>query len=118
VVIIDDMNPGKLKLSDQEYDTRVAGIISGAGGVKHSIRMAQSGIFTDGQDVAVSGRVYCRADASFGRIRPGDLLTTSSNPGHAMVASDRTRSYGAVIGKAMSPLDEGQGFVLVLVSLH
>lgn len=31
VVVIDDENPGKLKLSTQEYDTCVAGIISGAG---------------------------------------------------------------------------------------
>ena len=33
VVIIDDENPGALRLSERAYDTRVAGIISGAGDV-------------------------------------------------------------------------------------
>ena len=28
------------------------------------------------------------------------------------------RAHGAVIGKAMTPLAEGKGLVLVLVSLH
>lgn len=35
-----------------------------------------------------------------------------------MKASDHTRSQGAVIGKAMTGLTEGQGLVLVLVSLQ
>ena len=33
VVIIDDENPGRLKLSERAYDTRVAGIVSGANGI-------------------------------------------------------------------------------------
>jgi len=49
---------------------------------------------------------------------PGDLLTTSDTPGHAMRATDRTRAYGATIGKAMSSLKDGRGLVLVLVSLQ
>ena len=48
----------------------------------------------------------------------GDLLTTSHVPGHAMKATDRERSYSAVMGKAMSSLDEGTGLVLVLVNLQ
>jgi hypothetical protein len=118
VAVIDDLNPGKLKLSDRPYDTRVAGIISGAGGVNPGITLTQDEAFNGGQNVAISGRVYCLADASFGAIRPGDLLTTSTTPGHAMKAADRLRSYGAVIGKAMTGLEEGQGLVLVLVNLQ
>jgi hypothetical protein len=72
----------------------------------------------DGQDVALSGRVYVRADASTDAIRPGDLLTTSSLRGHAMKATDHARAQGAVIGKAMSSLDRGTGLVLVLVALQ
>jgi hypothetical protein len=68
--------------------------------------------------VALSGRVYCLADASHGPIEPGDLLTTSDNPGHAMKATDPDRSHGAVIGKAMTPLAEDQGLILVLVNLQ
>ena len=68
--------------------------------------------------MALSGRVYCLADATDRPIRPGDLLTSSSLPGHAMRADDPHRTYGAVIGKAMSPLDSGTGLVLILVSLQ
>jgi hypothetical protein len=57
-------------------------------------------------------------DASFGAIAPGDLLTSSDTPGHAMKASDHERSHGCVIGKAMTGLEEGRGLVLVLVNLH
>ena len=49
--------------------------------------------------VALTGRVYCWADASNGPIRPGELLTTSNNPGHAMKVTDFGRAHGAIIGK-------------------
>jgi len=65
--------------------------------------------------VALSGRVFCWADASYGAIQAGDLLTTSDTPGHLMKAADRDKAQGAVIGKAMSVLEEGKGLVLVLV---
>jgi hypothetical protein len=118
LVVIDDRNPGKLALSDHPYDTRVAGVISGAGGIRPGLTLTQDGIFDEGQYVAMSGRVYCLADAASGPISPGDLLTTSDTPGHAMRATDRDRAYGAVIGKAMTGLDEGAGLVLVLVNLQ
>jgi len=65
--------------------------------------------------VALTGRVYVRAEVSGGAIEPGDLLTTSAVPGHAMKASDYDRSRGATLGKAMSRLAEGRGLVLMLV---
>lgn len=118
VVIIDDARPGHLKRSERAYDRRVAGIISGANGVNTGITLTQEGVMENGQNVALSGRVYVRADAAFGGIRPGDLLTTSDTPGHAMKASDHARAQGAILGKAMTALDAGQGFVLVLVTLQ
>ena len=118
LVVIDDKHAGKLKLSNGAYDTRVAGIVSGAGGVKPGLTLSQKSVLDEGQNVAINGRVYCLADAGYGAIRPGDMLTTSDTPGHAMRATDRERSYGAVIGKAMSGLDDGTGLVLVLVSLQ
>ena len=39
-------------------------------------------------------------------------------PGHAMKATDRARATGAIIGKAMTPLAEGRGLVLVVVNLQ
>jgi hypothetical protein len=118
VVVIDDENAGNLKMSNRAYDKRVAGVVSGAGGVNPGLTLSQHGVFEDGQNVALAGRVYCLADAAAGSIEPGDLLTTSSTPGHAMKVSDYDQAKGAVIGKAMTSLAEGEGLVLVLVSLQ
>jgi len=118
VVVIDEENPGELKLSTQAYDTRVAGIVSGANGVNPGIALHQEGALEGGQNVALSGRVYVQADAQEGAIKPGDLLTTSHVPGHAMRVTDHVRAQGAILGKAMSGLKEGQGMVLVLVTLQ
>ena len=68
--------------------------------------------------VAMFGRVYVWCDASLGAITPGDRLTTSSTPGHAMKVGDEGKAPGAVIGKAMTELKEGKGLVLVLVNLQ
>jgi hypothetical protein len=119
VVSIDPTSPGKLRLSAQAYDRRVAGIISGAGGVKPGMMMSQEGTLADGKHpVALSGRVYVWADASQGAIEPGELLTTSATPGHAMKVEDATKAQGAIIGKAMTGLKNGKGLVLALVTLQ
>ena len=119
VVAIDPINPGKLSLSRRAYDRRVAGIISGAGDVKPGMMMRQEGTLADGKyPVALSGRVNVWADATRGAIRPGDLLTTSATPGHAMKANNAAKAQGAIIGKAMTGLKAGKGMVLVLVTLQ
>jgi hypothetical protein len=116
VVSIDPNQPGQLAVSDEAYDRKVAGIISGAGGVKPGLLMGQDATCATGSEaVALSGRVYCWVDATEHPARPGDLLTTSSRPGHAMKVVDHDRAQGAIIGKAMTGLESGQGLVLVLV---
>ena len=118
VVCIDPDHPGQLTVSTKEYDRKVAGIISGAGGIKPGMIMDQQEEGDNLYPVALSGRVYCWADASYGAIEPGDLLTTSNTPGHAMKVTDYDRAKGAIIGKAMSSLKHGRGLVLVLVTLQ
>jgi hypothetical protein len=118
VVVIDEHNPGKLKLSTSAYNKCVAGIVSGANGVNPGISLYQEGLLEGGENVALSGRVYVHADASYGAIKPGDLLTTSDTAGHAMRVTDPIKAQGAVLGKAMSSLAEGKGMVLVLVTLQ
>jgi hypothetical protein len=118
IVVIDEDRPGQLKLSQQPYDKRVAGIISGANGIEPGLTLHQEGTFDGGQNVALTGRVYALADATEAPIRPGDLLTTSATPGHCMKATDHLRGQGAIIGKAMTKLEKGKGMVLVLVSLQ
>ena len=118
VVVIDEKNPGHLKRSTRAYDKRVAGIVSGANGIKPGISLRQEGALDGDQNVALTGRVYVQADASNGAIEPGDMLTTSDIPGFAMKVTDTAKAQGAVIGKAMSPLANDKGMVLVLVSLQ
>lgn len=118
VVAIDPENPGKLKVSGKAYDRCVAGIVSGAGGVRPGLTMMQQNVLFGSHPVALSGRVFALCDAGYDAIEPGDLLTTSGTAGHAMKVSDHDRARGAVIGKAMSRLGKGRGLVLVLVSLQ
>jgi hypothetical protein len=119
VVSIDPDVPGRLRPCTDAYDRRVAGVVSGAGGVNPGMVMGQRGSALAGDyPVALTGRVYCQADAAYGAIAPGDLLCTSSTRGHAMKATDFARSQGAILGKAMSGLAHGQGLVLVLVGLQ
>lgn len=118
VVVIDDEHPGHLKLSDRPYDTRVAGVVSGANGINPGIQMQQQGLIDGGKNVALTGRVYVQAEASNGAIKPGDMLTTSSAAGYAMKVADHARAQGAILGKAMTGLSTGKGMVLVLVTLQ
>ncbi|MEM7307712.1 MAG: hypothetical protein AAF682_13620 [Planctomycetota bacterium] len=118
VVVIDPDAPGRLRPSCGAYDPKVAGAVSGAGGVRHGVKLTQVGVLEGDTLVAMTGRVYVRCSVEGGPIRPGDLLTTADLPGHAMRATDATRSNGAVLGKAMTSLDEGTGLVLVLVNLQ
>lgn len=118
VVVIDEQNPGHLKMSDQGYDTHVAGVVSGANGINPGIQMQQQGVLDGGKNVALTGRVYVQADTANGAIKPGDLLTTSRTPGHAMKVTDHARAAGAILGKAMTGLSDGSGMVLVLVTLQ
>jgi hypothetical protein len=119
VVSIDPRREGRLVVSHEPCDRRVAGIVSGAGGVRTGMLMGQeSSVASGSHPVALSGRVYCRATAVNGPIHPGDLLTTSSVPGHAMRVDEPARAQGAILGKAMGTLEHGEGLVLVLVGLQ
>jgi hypothetical protein len=120
IVSIDPKNPGQLALCGSAHDKKVAGIVSGAGGVKPGMLMGQRGSVADGKHpVALTGRVYCWVDADAnGAIEPGDMLTTSATLGHGMKVTDHARAVGAIVGKAMTALEKGKGLVLVLVNLQ
>jgi hypothetical protein len=65
--------------------------------------------------------VKVKVDASFGAVATGDLLVTSSTPGHAMrstpveVGGVTIHRPGTLIGKALEPLREGQGEIRLLM---
>jgi hypothetical protein len=110
VVLGDD---GEIHPCAKDYDTRVAGIVSGAGGVKPAIVLDRH---DHSAHVALIGKVWCFADADVAPIRPGDLLTTSSTVGHCRRINQPGRAFSAVVGKALTPLLAGCGMVRVLVS--
>ena len=66
--------------------------------------------------VAVVGIVPVKVSAINGPIQRGDLLTTSSIPGYAMKATDP--QPGAILGKAMGELLEGEGVIEVYLLPH
>ncbi len=109
---------GRLRECREAYDSRVAGVISGAGDTRPGIILGRH--FPDANRVplAMIGKVYCKVDASEVPIGIGDLLTTSATPGHAMKACDRARAFGSIIGKALAPLPAGRGMVPILVAMQ
>ncbi len=115
VVVIDMANPNKLKKSTKAYDTTVAGVISSP-----RTNALIAGSRRDGskdKPLALAGRVYVKATSANGAVGVGDLLTTSNLPGHAMRCKDRVSCVGSVIGKALEPLEKGNGRILMLVVL-
>jgi len=72
----------------------------------------------DRKPIALLGKVYCKVDANYAPIEVGDLLTTAPSLGHAMKASDPLKAFGAVIGKALRPLNAGRGLIPVLIALQ
>jgi hypothetical protein len=109
---------GVLHQSRQAYDKRVAGVISGAGDYKPGIILDKQQPGNNRHPIALLGKVYCKVDAQYAAIEVGDLLTTSPSPGHAMKASNHLKAFGAVIGKALLPLKEGQGLIPILIALQ
>ena len=119
VVEIDPDNPGKLRIARRSYNRRVAGVVSGANELGVGMVLGELPGAENATPIALSGRVWVYCDATEQAIEPGDMLTTAERPGHAQPVVDHTRANGAVIGKAMSRLAQGEtGMVLVLVNLQ
>jgi hypothetical protein len=88
-----------LALAQKPYSTLVAGIYSTKPGVLGSTHAAEDQRSAAEVPLAVVGIVPCKVTAENGAIQVGDLLVSSSTPGHAMKGTDRTRMLGAVVGK-------------------
>ena len=109
---------GILCASDCAYDKRVAGVVAGGGTFRSAILLDKPPTMNDRKPIALMGKVYCKADAAYGPIEAGDLLTSSETPGHAMKALDQGRAFGAILGKALKPLSSGKGLIPILVTLQ
>jgi hypothetical protein len=92
--------------------------ISDAAGTLHAAVNATSAVPNGYSSVVTLGAYkVIKVDASFGAIKAGDLLTTSSHPGYAMRVRDKAAASGAIIGKALSSFENGTGTVTVMVTL-
>lgn len=109
---------GALRPSAAAYDKAVAGVVSGAAEFRPGIVLDRRPSDRPRAPLALVGKVFCKVDASEAAVGVGDLLTTSSTPGHAMKAADPLRAFGAVIGKALRPLRGGRGLIPILVALQ
>jgi hypothetical protein len=109
---------GTLTVCREAYDTRIAGVVSGAGELRPALVLHRFESERSRAPIALIGKVFCKADASAAPINPGDLLTTSATPGHAMKVLDRSNAVGAILGKALCPLEGGCGLIQILVSLR
>ncbi|NTV62521.1 MAG: hypothetical protein HGA65_03150 [Oscillochloris sp.] len=132
-------------LAQQAYDSRVCGIVVEAFAAGQPAPPETLGANADepapivtatssyslletGQPMIAPGQIglmvtqgaftACKVDAQIAPIRPGDLLTTSPTPGHAQKVLDRSQATGAILGKALGGLDQGQGTIPVMVLLQ
>jgi hypothetical protein len=118
VVVLDRAKSNHVVASTQAYDSRVAGVISWRPGI--ALGEAGAGRVL----VATTGRVKVKVDASDSPINIGDLLVTSDKEGVAMksvpveIGVVRIHRPGTLIGKALEPLAQGTGEILVLLSLQ
>ena len=106
---------GKLARSTQPYQPSVVGVYSTRPSyVGNSRYWAQDGY----APLALTGVVPVKVSAENGAIRPGDLLTASSIPGHAMRCEGIEQCFSRTVGKALAGLDKGTGVILMLVTLQ
>ena len=90
---------------DVEACHRVAGVIS-----TDPAYMMNSE--AEGQYVALTGRVPCKVT---GIVAKGDLMVTSSVPGHAR--ADNNAAPGRILGKAVGSSEGGEAVIEVLVNM-
>ncbi len=119
VVEIDPEKPGYFRKARGAYSRLVAGVISSDPGVV----LGSNSDPVEGEGdprpvLALAGRVPVKATTENGPIHVGDLLVASSKPGYAMRCTDPASAVGAVIGKALEPLEEGEGIIMVQVTLR
>jgi hypothetical protein len=142
VLVADPLAKESVILSETAYQSSVVGIVSTQPhlvmGMELVIDEETGAPLPDVQAtrLALTGRVPCKVTDENGPIQPGDLLTSSSTPGHAMkwslldlneaqdfeslkqMLSENELRRHAVIGKALESHTGGTGKIMVLVSLQ
>jgi hypothetical protein len=120
VLVISLDRPGGVEKCSQPYDGLVVGVYSTRPGFLGADKEGATEVAADEVPVAVLGIVPVKVTDENGPIQPGDLLTTSSTPGHAMRCAGLELCFGRTLGKALEGLPAGQstGVIQVLVTLQ
>ena len=118
VVIVSPNKRNEVMASTHAYDTAIAGVVSAQAGL----------ILGEGSDskakIATTGRVKVHVDTTKHPVKAGDLLVTGDKAGTAMlsepidIAGVKIHRPGTLVGKALEPLESGEGDILVLLSLQ
>lgn len=118
VVVLNREKNNEVLPSTSAYDSTVAGVVS----AKPGIILGDAA--SDKAQIATTGRVRVKVDATRAPIQIGDLLVTSDVAGTAMksepieIQGRRFHQPGTIVGKALEPLSSGKGEILVLLSLQ
>ncbi len=115
VLVISTSLDRSAALASEPFSTLVLGVYSSNPGYLAGAPDTNDPL--SGLPVAVMGIVPCKVSAENGPIQRGDLLVTSSTPGHAMRAGANP-PVGTVLGKAMEAMSEGAGLIQILVTLQ
>ena len=112
----------QVELAHEAYAVAVCGVVDGP--ALQSERRCHDAICAEvppgarGLMVTIGCYADCKVDADVVPIEVGDLLTTSSTPGHAQRVLDRSRAVGALVGKALKAVEKGKATIPILVLLH
>ena len=118
VLVISVSQPGAVERSTMAYGGAVIGVYSMRPGFVGADKGGVTVVWPGDVPVAIAGIVPVKVSAENGPISPGDLLTTSATPGHAMRCEGMEACFGRTLGKAMGGLEDGAGVIQMLVMLQ
>ena len=114
VVELDPANATSYRPSQTACSPLVGGVISTEPGVV----LGENAPFDSRALLALTGIVPVKVTNEGGPIQPGDLLVTSSTPGHAMRWASPEPCPCTLVGKALEPMTDESGMILVLLTAH
>jgi len=113
VLELDPSNPGHYRRVRGACTSLLGGVVSSKPG------LLLGSLAANGKAVlALVGIVPVKVTNEGGPILPGDLLVTSSTPGHAMRWAGPEPCPCALVGKALEPMTGESGVILVLLTAH
>ncbi len=114
VLEFDPSATGGYRRSEEPCSQLIGGIVS----TRPGITLGATGGETQQALLALIGIVPVKVTNEGGPIEPGDLLVSSSTPGHAMRWAGPDPCPCALVGKALEPMTEETGVILVLLTAH